>query len=75
LLQEQYTHKQIAYKLGRSPSSIGREIKKGLDGNGAYLPKHSDIRNLTQKELDNIASELNNKPRKRLKWHTPLRSL
>lgn len=38
----------------------------------AYLPKRSDIRNLTQKELDNIASELNNKPRKRLQWHTPL---
>lgn len=37
----------------------------------AYLPKRSDIRNLTQKELDNIATELNNKPRKRLKWHTP----
>jgi IS30 family transposase len=38
----------------------------------AYLPKRSDIRNLTQKELDNIAWEMNNKPRKRLKWHTPL---
>lgn len=38
----------------------------------AYLPKRSDIRNLTQKELDNIANELNNKPRKRLQWHTPL---
>ena len=37
----------------------------------AYLPKRSDIRDLTQKELDNIAWELNNKPRKRLKWHTP----
>lgn len=37
----------------------------------AYLPKRSDIRDLTQRELDNIASELNNKPRKRLKWHTP----
>lgn len=37
----------------------------------AYLPKRSDIRNLTQKELDNIAWELNNKPRKRLQWHTP----
>ena len=37
----------------------------------AYLPKRSDIRNLTQKELDNIAWELNNKPRKRLNWHTP----
>jgi IS30 family transposase len=37
----------------------------------AYLPKRSDIRNLTQKELDNIATELNNKPRRRLLWHTP----
>ena len=36
LLQEQYTNKQIAIKLGRSPSSIGREIKKGLDGSGSY---------------------------------------
>ena len=38
----------------------------------AYLPKRSDIRLLTQKELDNIAAELNNKPRRRLQWHTPL---
>ncbi len=37
----------------------------------AYLPKRSDISRLTQKELDNIAWELNNKPRKRLLWHTP----
>jgi transposase, IS30 family len=38
----------------------------------AYLPKRSDIAKLTQKELDNIADELNNKPRRRLKWRTPL---
>jgi IS30 family transposase len=38
----------------------------------AFLPKRSDIRDLTQEELDNIAEELNNKPRRRLKWHTPL---
>jgi IS30 family transposase len=37
----------------------------------AYPPKRSDIRMLTQKELDNIATELNNKPRRRLQWHTP----
>ena len=37
----------------------------------AYLPKRSDIRKLTQKELDNIAWEMNNKPRRRLQWHTP----
>ncbi len=37
----------------------------------AYLPKRSDIRDLEQEELDDIAWELNNKPRKRFLWHTP----
>lgn len=37
----------------------------------AYLPKRTDIRDLAQKELDDIAWELNNKPRRRLGWHTP----
>ena len=37
----------------------------------AYLPKRSDIRDLSQKELDDIAWELNNKPKRRLNWHTP----
>ena len=37
----------------------------------AYLPKRSDIRELTQEELDNIAWEMNNKPRRRLQWRTP----
>jgi transposase, IS30 family len=37
----------------------------------AYLPKRSDIRDLTQDDLDDIAWELNNKPRRRLNWHTP----
>lgn len=37
----------------------------------AYLPKRTDIRDLTQDELDDIAWELNNKPRRRLGWHTP----
>jgi IS30 family transposase len=36
LLQQQYTKKAIATVLGRSPSTVGREIKKGLDGNGNY---------------------------------------
>ena len=37
----------------------------------AYLPKRSDIRDLTQEDLDDIAWELNNKPRRKLQWHTP----
>ncbi len=36
LLQEKYTNKQIATKLGKAPSTIGREITKGLDGAGIY---------------------------------------
>lgn len=36
LLQEKYTNKDIAKRLGRDPSTIGREIQKGLDGVGIY---------------------------------------
>lgn len=36
-----------------------------------YLPKRSNIDDLTQAELDEIALELNNRPRKRLDYLTP----
>ncbi|MGB4967830.1 MAG: helix-turn-helix domain-containing protein [Candidatus Saccharimonadales bacterium] len=36
LLQEQYTNKQIALRLGIHSSTVSREIKKGLDGSGIY---------------------------------------
>lgn len=36
-----------------------------------YLPKRADIADLTQEELDDIAEELNNRPRKRLGYQTP----
>ncbi|MGI5826030.1 MAG: IS30 family transposase [Patescibacteria group bacterium] len=36
-----------------------------------YLPKRADISDLTQEELDDIAQELNNRPRKRLGYQTP----
>lgn len=36
-----------------------------------YLPKRKDITDLTQEELDDIAEELNNRPRKRLGYKTP----
>ncbi len=36
-----------------------------------YLPKRTNISNLTQNELDDIAEELNNRPRKRLGYLTP----
>lgn len=36
-----------------------------------YLPKRHNIQNLSQEELDDIAEELNNRPRKRLGYKTP----
>lgn len=36
-----------------------------------YLPKRCDIRDLNQEELDDIAEELNNRPRKRFGYKTP----
>lgn len=36
-----------------------------------YLPKRHDIRDLEQEELDDIAEELNSRPRKRLGYYTP----
>lgn len=37
-----------------------------------YLPKGADISSLTQAELDDIAYDLNSRPRKRLGYKTPL---
>lgn len=36
-----------------------------------YLPKRTNITDLTQAELDDITQELNNRPRKRLNFRTP----
>lgn len=38
LLQEKYTNKDIAKKIGKNPSTISREILRGLDGAGIYRP-------------------------------------
>ena len=71
-------HQDISERLGceiffADPySSFQRGANENINRQlRAYLPKRSSIENLTQKELDDIADELNNKPRKRLGWHTP----
>jgi IS30 family transposase len=40
-----------------------------------YLPKGTSMKNLTQKQCNAIAQELNNRPRKRLAYQTPLERL
>jgi IS30 family transposase len=40
-----------------------------------YLPKGTSMKNLTQKQCNAIAHELNNRPRKRLAYQTPLEKL
>ena len=36
-----------------------------------YLPKRSSLENVTQQDLDDIAEELNDRPRKILDYQTP----
>ena len=36
-----------------------------------YIPKGISLRNITRAKLNWIASELNNRPRKRLGWLSP----
>jgi IS30 family transposase len=40
-----------------------------------YLPRSTDLSTRTQAELDQIADELNRRPRKTLGWHTPAEKL
>ena len=40
-----------------------------------YMPKGTDLSPLTEADLDAIADELNERPRKTLNWHTPKQRL
>ena len=75
---EFFLHEQIAQASGvqvyfADPYS---SWQRGANENSnmllrGYLPKRSNIDKLTQDELDDIACELNNRPRKRLGYKTP----
>jgi IS30 family transposase len=40
-----------------------------------YLPRRTDFKAVTQSDLDQIAAELNDRPRQTLKWKTPCQAL
>jgi IS30 family transposase len=44
--------------------NMNRQIRR-------FLPKGTDLRSVTQEELDEIADKLNNRPRRSLNYKTP----
>jgi hypothetical protein len=47
-------------------------MKTGLVPSGIYLPKKTDLTNLTNKDLEKIEFQINNRPMKCLDWMTPV---
>lgn len=76
--QEFATHETIAHRLGirvffADPYSAWQ---RGLNENTnglirQYVPKGSDIRNLTDEQIEHVMERLNNRPRKSLGFLTP----
>jgi IS30 family transposase len=76
--KENHGHKQLKTKLGMQAyfadpySSWQRGCNENTNGLlRRYVPKQTDFRTLTQKDLDDIVEEINNRPRKRLDFYTP----
>jgi IS30 family transposase len=40
-----------------------------------YFPRRTDFKAITQSDLDNVAAELNDRPRQTLKWKSPCQAL
>jgi IS30 family transposase len=55
LRRERKTVQQIAAEIGRSPSTVSRELRRNVDGSGRYLPHTAD----------RLAAERLPRPRKR----------
>jgi IS30 family transposase len=58
----------IAKALDRNKSTISRELSMVR----WYLPRGTDFRNITEDQTAAVESRINNRPRKCLKYRTPL---
>lgn len=64
--------RQIAVALERSPSTISRELHRKLR---QYFPQGSHLSVHTEAHLDAVATELNDRPRKRLQFRKPIEDI
>ena len=79
LLQQGKSKRAIARYLGRSPSTIHREICRGITLDGTYfaglirrfLPKGTNFDNITDEEIKIIENWINNRSMKVLGWKSP----
>ncbi|HFL8500957.1 hypothetical protein FSF34_023145, partial [Escherichia coli] len=51
--------------------SLSSQIKHSPGNPGRFIPKKTCLAQYTQHELDLVAAQLNNRPRKTLKFKTP----
>lgn len=74
-MEHQYIMKEIGVQIYFCDPYCSSQRGSNENNNGLlrrYLPKGTNIQDLTQEELNDIAWELNNRPRKRLGYLTPI---
>ena len=61
LYLEKQTRSKIASLLGRKPSSIGRELKKGMDRGGVYNPFMAEMEHLNARKQQSPKLKIDDK--------------